>query len=138
RLGHRLGRHLRRPGLARPGRGRESLRPARAAHRPALLRAPGGAPRALAGAHARIAAIPGARGDGRPDAPRVRGTALRAVGRPGVAPMRRGGVGDEADEYRYEGAVPCDQAGRYGFAVRVVPSHPDLTSFAELGSVAWA
>ena len=39
---------------------------------------------------------------------------------------------------RYTGSFPCDQAGRYGFAVRVVPSHPDLTSFAELGAVVWA
>lgn len=40
--------------------------------------------------------------------------------------------------YRYAGSFPCERAGRYGFNVRVVPSHPDLTSFTELGCVAWA
>jgi starch phosphorylase len=44
----------------------------------------------------------------------------------------------EPSARRYAGSFPCDQAGRYGFAVRVVPSHPDLTTFAELGCVAWA
>ena len=32
----------------------------------------------------------------------------------------------------------CETAGRYGFTVRVVPSHDDLRTFAELGCVAWA
>jgi starch phosphorylase len=40
--------------------------------------------------------------------------------------------------YRYEGSFDCELAGRYGFAVRVVPSHPNLTSFAEMGLIAWA
>jgi starch phosphorylase len=40
--------------------------------------------------------------------------------------------------YRYEGSFTCDRAGRYGFTVRVVPAHPDLSTFAELGRVAWA
>ena len=34
--------------------------------------------------------------------------------------------------------VRLDRAGRYGFTVRVVPRHPDLTSFAELGCATWA
>jgi len=33
--------------------------------------------------------------------------------------------------------LSCDAAGRYGYTVRVVPSHPDLSSFAELGVVTW-
>ncbi len=40
--------------------------------------------------------------------------------------------------YVYDGSFTCDRAGRYGFTVRVVPSHPDLSTFAELGRVAWA
>jgi glycogen phosphorylase len=44
----------------------------------------------------------------------------------------------EPSARRYAGSFGCDQAGRYGFAVRVVPSHPDLTTFAELGCVVWA
>ncbi len=39
---------------------------------------------------------------------------------------------------RFRGEFPCDSAGRYGFTVRVVPSHPDLAASAEMGRVAWA
>ena len=46
--------------------------------------------------------------------------------------------GSDPTGRRYAGSFACDQAGRYGFAVRVVPSHPDLTTFAELGCVVWA
>ena len=35
--------------------------------------------------------------------------------------------------HRYSGSFACERAGRYGFTVRVVPSHPDLRTFAELG-----
>ena len=38
---------------------------------------------------------------------------------------------------RWRGVLSCDAAGRYGYTVRVVPSHPDLSSFAELGVVTW-
>jgi starch phosphorylase len=44
----------------------------------------------------------------------------------------------EQGPYRYEGSFICELAGRYGFAVRVVPFHENLTSFAELGLIAWA
>jgi glycogen phosphorylase len=48
-------------------------------------------------------------------------------------------VGLEGEgSYRYSGSFACERAGRYGFTVRVVPSHPDLTTFAELGCVSWA
>jgi starch phosphorylase len=40
--------------------------------------------------------------------------------------------------YRYQGTFTCDRAGRYGFTVRVVPSHPDLLTWAELGRMAVA
>jgi len=40
--------------------------------------------------------------------------------------------------HRYEGTFTCERAGRYGFTVRVVPSHPHLSTFAEMGRVAWA
>jgi starch phosphorylase len=38
---------------------------------------------------------------------------------------------------RYAGSFTCDQAGRYGFTVRVVPSHPGLANPVELGRIAW-
>jgi starch phosphorylase len=41
------------------------------------------------------------------------------------------------DERHYAGTLSCEAAGRYGYTVRVVPRHPDLGSFAELGRVTW-
>ncbi|HTW10827.1 MAG TPA: alpha-glucan family phosphorylase [Acidimicrobiales bacterium] len=38
----------------------------------------------------------------------------------------------------WQGSFVCDTAGRHGFTVRAVPSHPDLTTFAEMGCIAWA
>ena len=42
------------------------------------------------------------------------------------------------DGGRYVGEFACEAAGRYGFTVRVVPAHPDLTTPLELGAIAWA
>jgi starch phosphorylase len=39
---------------------------------------------------------------------------------------------------RYRGRFSADQAGRHGYAVRVVPSHRDLLVPVELGCVTWA
>jgi starch phosphorylase len=47
------------------------------------------------------------------------------------------GPGDDG-HLRYEGTFTCDRAGRYGITVRVVPTHPDLATPAELGKVVWA
>ena len=38
----------------------------------------------------------------------------------------------------YQGTVPCDTPGRYGFTVRVVPTHPDLVHPLDLGLLTWA
>jgi starch phosphorylase len=51
-----------------------------------------------------------------------------------MTPVDQNGSGS----LRYTGAFTCDAAGRYGFTVRVVPSHPDLITSIELGRVAWA
>jgi starch phosphorylase len=40
--------------------------------------------------------------------------------------------------YRYEGSFDCGSSGRYGFTVRVLPSHPQLNTPVELGRIAWA
>ncbi len=42
------------------------------------------------------------------------------------------------DAVRYRGRFRCDQAGRHGYAVRVVPAHRDLVVPVEMGCVAWA
>jgi starch phosphorylase len=60
-----------------------------------------------------------------------------------VVVMERVGPGDsEGHEseghFRYRGHFGCEQAGRYGFTVRVVPAHADLATPVELGLVAWA
>jgi starch phosphorylase len=39
---------------------------------------------------------------------------------------------------RYRGAFSCERSGRYGFTVRVVPSHADVANPVELGRIAWA
>jgi starch phosphorylase len=39
---------------------------------------------------------------------------------------------------RFVGSFVCDEAGRYGFTVRVVPNHADLVTPVELGLVSWA
>jgi starch phosphorylase len=53
-----------------------------------------------------------------------------------VAALERTGEADGL--HRWRGVVPCDRAGAFGFAVRAVPSHPDLASWLDLGLVAWA
>lgn len=40
--------------------------------------------------------------------------------------------------YRYGGTFTCETAGRYGFTVRAVPKHSDLTNFADVGCITWA
>jgi starch phosphorylase len=39
---------------------------------------------------------------------------------------------------RYKGRFSCDQAGRHGYTVRVVPAHPDLPTSVDMGCIAWA
>jgi starch phosphorylase len=39
---------------------------------------------------------------------------------------------------RYKGSFRCDQAGRHGYTVRVVPAHPDLPTSVDMGCIAWA
>jgi starch phosphorylase len=29
--------------------------------------------------------------------------------------------------FQYEGFIPCDESGLYGYSIRVLPSHPDMT-----------
>ena len=42
------------------------------------------------------------------------------------------------DPSRWTASFGCLSAGRYGFTVRIVPSHPDLSSPIDLGRIAWA
>jgi glycogen phosphorylase len=47
-------------------------------------------------------------------------------------------VGNGAGLYRWEGTVPLERTGSFGYTVRVLPRHPLLASEAELGVVAVA
>jgi starch phosphorylase len=39
--------------------------------------------------------------------------------------------------YVFAGAVPCETSGRYGFALRILPNHPDQASAFETGLIKW-
>ena len=55
-----------------------------------------------------------------------------------VVPMPMAGPSVDPGHYRYEGSFTCERPGRYGFTVRVVPSHPDLLSWVEVGRMTLA
>ena len=57
---------------------------------------------------------------------------------PTCVPMIFAGDGDEPGWRRYTFELDFDQAGNFGFTVRIVPFHTDLVSYAQLGKVAWA
>jgi starch phosphorylase len=57
---------------------------------------------------------------------------------PHVVTMDLDGPNPDPSRYRYEARFTLEQAGRYGYTVRVVPSHPDLATPVELGCMAWA
>ncbi len=53
-----------------------------------------------------------------------------------VAPMAAQGPVDGQGRYRFGTSFACTRAGRYGWSVRVVPDHPDLIAFSEVGGIA--
>ncbi|MEJ7585561.1 MAG: hypothetical protein WKF43_16110 [Acidimicrobiales bacterium] len=52
--------------------------------------------------------------------------------------MTAAGEVDDEDRSRWAASFACRRAGRYGFTVRIVPRHPDLSNPVELGCIAWA
>lgn len=48
------------------------------------------------------------------------------------------GLGNGGDTYRYEADIPLEQAGPFGYTVRVLPTHELLTDPVELGLVTTA
>jgi starch phosphorylase len=54
---------------------------------------------------------------------------------PTIVPMAEAGPVD-VDHRRYTGAFTCEETGRYGLSVRVVPHHGSLVTPAELGLMA--
>jgi starch phosphorylase len=55
---------------------------------------------------------------------------------PSVTVMTLDGDGDHSGWRRYDAEVTFPRAGNFGFTVRVVPSHPDIDDYAQLGRVA--
>ncbi len=53
-----------------------------------------------------------------------------------VAPTDNGNTADGL--YTYQGAIPCRASGLYGYSVRVVPAHPDLSHQFEPRLITWA
>jgi starch phosphorylase len=44
----------------------------------------------------------------------------------------------ENGTYSYLGRIPCLSSGQHGFAVRVVPTHPDLPHKYDTGLILWS
>ena len=44
----------------------------------------------------------------------------------------------ENGTYVYHGQIPCHTSGQHGYAVRVVPQHPDLTHKYDTGLIIWS
>jgi len=57
---------------------------------------------------------------------------------PTVEAMTAAGPGSLPGRVRFEHQVVFPHPGNFGFTVRVVPSHPDVPSYADVGHVAWA
>jgi len=57
---------------------------------------------------------------------------------PAIVAMAEMGGGAHPGWRRYSYELEFNEAGNFGFTVRIVPYHPDLRSFAYLGKVAWA
>ena len=45
---------------------------------------------------------------------------------------------DSEGDYLFSGAIPASESGAYGFNVRVIPTHPNLTQDHELRLITWA
>jgi glycogen phosphorylase len=56
---------------------------------------------------------------------------------PGGAPAGHASGGGDG-LYLYQGAIPCRASGLYGYSVRVVPAHPDLSNQFEPRLITWA
>ena len=44
----------------------------------------------------------------------------------------------ESDGWKYHAEIQCERSGSYGFTARIVPSHPDLSSWQQLHVAEWA
>jgi starch phosphorylase len=54
-----------------------------------------------------------------------------------VARMERSSQGQEGDKYWFEGKVKCNNSGRQGLTVRVLPRYEELPDQCEPGLILW-
>jgi starch phosphorylase len=54
-----------------------------------------------------------------------------------AAPLNCEGNNGSPETYRYSGAIPCEYSGQYGYALRIVPNHPEMAARYHIGLVRW-
>jgi starch phosphorylase len=56
---------------------------------------------------------------------------------PRTASMSHNGAPEAGATWAFHGTIPCRTSGHHGFAVRVLPKHPDLANPLEPGLICW-
>jgi starch phosphorylase len=56
---------------------------------------------------------------------------------PRTAPMSHNGRPEGGSAWAFHGIIPCRSSGQHGYAVRVLPKHPDLGNPFEAGMLTW-
>lgn len=54
-----------------------------------------------------------------------------------AAPLHCDGLDGSANVYKYSGEIPCEYSGHYGYALRIVPHHPEMAARYHVGLVRW-
>jgi len=63
-------------------------------------------------------------------------SAQREIIEPNIIPMAPSGEGSDG-KWTYVGSIPCRDAGRHGFVLRILPQHPDMANPYEAGLIHW-
>ncbi|HSW46855.1 MAG TPA: alpha-glucan family phosphorylase [Phycisphaerae bacterium] len=53
------------------------------------------------------------------------------------SPLHCEGKNGSADSYNYTGVIPCEYSGHYGYALRILPHHPEMAARYHVGLVRW-
>jgi starch phosphorylase len=56
---------------------------------------------------------------------------------PRTVPMSHNGKAEGGGAWAFQGTIPCRSSGQHGYAVRVLPKHPDLGNPFEPGLLTW-
>ncbi|HOA75907.1 MAG TPA: alpha-glucan family phosphorylase [Phycisphaerae bacterium] len=52
-------------------------------------------------------------------------------------PLKCDGSNGTPGVYKFSGALPCEYSGQYGYALRIVPHHPEMAARYNVGLVRW-